>query len=260
MKALGFIGYLYRLLLTPLCFACFGVGSLMMVYLEMPLYAACGLLKGPLARRRHIAVRLRFFLRCLHYLGLIRIEQADLGDLSARRSTLVVANHPTLLDFPLLAAYLPDLNTVFKEGILKNPFLGRIVRECGYLSNTRAEEFLEECRRCLQSGENLMIFPEGTRTDPQVGVRLKRGAAGVAAKVNCEVAVLKIECSTEFLNRRTRWYVAPRRLPCYSVTFCGIIKARELKLSSPEGESDPRVSREINARIASMLNLPAAQA
>ena len=93
-----------------------------------------------------------------------RIDGAEI--LRQERGCLVVANHPTLIDYVLLASVMPETDCLVKSALLKNPFLGGVVRAADYLINSEAETLLPRCQQRLAQGDTILIFPEGTRTKP----------------------------------------------------------------------------------------------
>ncbi|MCV5917096.1 1-acyl-sn-glycerol-3-phosphate acyltransferase, partial [Escherichia coli] len=124
----------------------------------------------------------RLFLTVAKGLGVLdyRIDGAEI--LRQERGCLVVANHPTLIDYVLLASVMPETDCLVKSALLKNPFLGGAVRAADYLLNSEAETLLPRCQQRLAQGDTILIFPEGTRTKPGEKMTLQRGAANIAVR------------------------------------------------------------------------------
>ena len=133
----------------------------------------------------------------------------------SRPGVILVANHPSLIDYVLIASRLEHINCVVKEALRHNLFLKGIVKATGYLANDDPEAFLQHGSACLAQGEDLLIFPEGTRTSRQREFRLRRGAAALAVHSGRPLQVITITLSTEFLSKEKRWYHVPRTCPEY---------------------------------------------
>ncbi len=71
-----------------------------------------------------------------------------------RRSGFI---HPTLIDYVLLASVMPETDCLVKSALLKNPFLGGVVRAADYLINSEAETLLPRCQQRLAQGDALLI-------------------------------------------------------------------------------------------------------
>ncbi|WP_066458172.1 lysophospholipid acyltransferase family protein [Castellaniella caeni] len=212
------LGWCWRLIMTGFCFLMFGVGGLLLTLL---LSAVLLLRRG--ARRQWIARHLisgafRFFLWAAARLGVLEFRLRGAEKLRADRGCLVVANHPTLIDYVMLAAVVPTLDCVVKAEVLSNPFFGGVIRAAGYLVNNRAETFLDDCRARLAQGACILIFPEGTRTRPGQAISLQRGAAQVAVRCPSDVRLVAIHCSEAILAKHSHWYDVPARKPVFTVS------------------------------------------
>ncbi len=64
---------------------------------------------------------------------------------------------------------------------------------------------------------NILIFPEGTRTIPGQALQLKRGAAQIAIRTNTPIIPIKIECNPSTLSKNNKWYHIPKRKPHFKL-------------------------------------------
>jgi len=91
---------------------------------------------------------------------------------------LVVANHVSWLDIPVLSAQVP-MNFVAKQDVLRWPVVGMLAKCAGTLFIGRGRSanrqnisaVNEEMSERLNGGRRIVIFPEGTTTD---GRQIKR--------------------------------------------------------------------------------------
>jgi 1-acyl-sn-glycerol-3-phosphate acyltransferase len=129
--------------------------------------------------RQAIWLTFRAIVGVMHALRVIRVDITGLERLE-RRGLLILANHPSLIDVVLLMAFVKQADCIIKRGVWRNPFTHATVRAADYIRNDSGPELVEKCIASLESGSNLIIFPEGTRTPADGSVRLKRGAANIA--------------------------------------------------------------------------------
>lgn len=204
---------------TALSFAVFGVGGLLLTLFVFPVIL---LMPGSDRLRQYRARKLlsgcfRLFIRMMHALGVLDLDLGDLSVLNTERGTVIVANHPTLIDVVLLLAYIEQGNCVVKRNLWRNPFLGGVVRAARYIPNVDSNIMLAECERVLRAGETLVVFPEGTRTRPEQPVRMRRGAAAIALRANAPLRLVHIRCRPSTLTKAEPWYRIPPRRPCFSL-------------------------------------------
>ena len=173
--------------------------------------------------RRLISASFRLFWFVAAKLRFLEKEIQGKSDLQKDHGMIIVANHPTYIDYVLLASFLPEVNCLVKEKILHKPTLSGIVKNARYLVNTDGSSLLEECAEILKRGENILIFPEGTRTPHDGTIKLKKGFASLSAHLLCPLHVVTITCSEHFLDKSMKWYEVPPRIPKFKVTVDKIL-------------------------------------
>ncbi|CAN5507694.1 hypothetical protein BH10PSE17_BH10PSE17_36720 [soil metagenome] len=92
----------------------------------------------------------------------------DLTQLEALRDepgVIVAANHPCLLDALLLVSRLPRSVCIMKAGLTDNWLLGPGARLAHYIRNDSTHGMIRGAVDELRDGGQLVIFPEGTRTE-----------------------------------------------------------------------------------------------
>ncbi|PQK90381.1 lysophospholipid acyltransferase family protein [Pantoea ananatis] len=209
----------WRCAMTGFCFALFGIGGLLLSMVWFNLLLLLVWDKGRRRRiaRRSIAASFRFFLRVAKGVGVLDYRMRGLEHLRQDRGCLVVANHPTLIDYVLLASVMPESDCLVKGALLKNPFVSGVIRAADYLINSQADALLPACRQRLAQGDTILIFPEGTRTRPGEPMTLQRGAANIAVRCGSDLRVVLIHCSEHLLDKQSKWYNVPPAKPLFSV-------------------------------------------
>ena len=151
-----------------------------------------------------------FYITALQYLGLITLEMKDVGRLHDCTGKIVIANHPTLLDVVVLMAMIPNAKCIVKHELWAHPLLGGVVQKAGYIRNDLEPELLMAmCRKSLEEGFCLIIFPEGTRTKPGNMPQFQRGFAHLATSLYATITPVFIHCDPPTLIKGQPWWKIP---------------------------------------------------
>ena len=218
MVRFGF--YIWRALWTAFAFAALGVGGFILAMTVIPLSTL--FVSDELARNRRaqfvIRQSFRVYLAMLRGLGVLTLEVVGAEKLAACKGKLIVANHPTLIDIVLLMALLPDAKCVVKPQLFANPLLRSLVRAAGYIRNDcEPEVLIEKCRATLAAGNNLIIFPEGTRSVPGKPLHFQRGFAHIATLTGANLQPVTITCEPITLVKGAPYYKIPDSRPCFRI-------------------------------------------
>jgi 1-acyl-sn-glycerol-3-phosphate acyltransferase len=203
----------WRVLATGACFLAFGLGSLLLGALVFPLLRV--LVQDRTRRvataRKLIARTFRLFVGMMQATGVISLDVIGAERL-AGGGRLILANHPTLIDIVLLLSLMDRGDCVIKGSLGRNPVTRGTVRGAGFVFNDGGgEDLLADCLQSVRAGNNLVIFPEGTRTARGEPMRLQRGAARVAVHGEVDITPVRIHCTPATLAKGDSWYKVPRR-------------------------------------------------
>lgn len=186
-------------------FASLGLGCLLYSALALVLG---GMLRGRSARRcgRLLAtLGFRVYLRGLEIVGVTRFDLRALDNLRGAGPMVIVANHPGLLDALMLISRLDGVACVFKASLLRSPLWGAGARLAGYIPNDWFLGSVNLAVEELRAGRQLLLFPEGTRTDRAPLGEFRSGAAYVAQRAGVPIQTVLIEQDTDFLGKDWRW-------------------------------------------------------
>ena len=135
----------------------------------------------------------------------IRIALAILGirvtvmggeHIQHERAALYAVNHASNVEPPIIFAVLreltPRLKVVYKAVLRKLPILGRGFDAVGFVpiereNRERATQAIDQAARSVQSGNSLLMFPEGTRSRTGELLPFKKGAFVLAIKAQAPV-------------------------------------------------------------------------
>lgn len=141
-----------------------------------------------------IAARLCWRLKVVH------------GERLDPENAVIVANHQSILDTPLLVSQIPFRlrNRVFLIGkkevsFLRFPLAGAPVLFVDRTGNVVPA--LKAAADTLRRGRSLIIFPEGTRTHDGALRKFKSGAAYLARNLNKKIIPVKIKGTFEIMPR-----------------------------------------------------------
>jgi 1-acyl-sn-glycerol-3-phosphate acyltransferase len=126
---------------------------------------------------------------------------------------IIAPNHPSVLDAMILISRLDRLTCIMKASVLDNPLLGASARLAGYIRDDRALRMLRLASSDLKAGDQLVIFPEGTRTVSEPVNDFTRGFAAIARAARVPVQAVIIETDTPYLSKGWPVLLKPARLP-----------------------------------------------
>ncbi|MBP3126505.1 lysophospholipid acyltransferase family protein [Thalassospira sp. ER-Se-21-Dark] len=212
----GFNWY-WRLFATGFAFASFGLGGLFMALTIFP--AMMLVLQDREKRRRYaqlvICRGFRLFAGMLDVIGVASVETENMAQLRTANGSIIIANHPTLLDVVMILAQLDKCQCVVKHQLFRNPFLFGVVRAAGFIRNDdNPEHLIKQAKHHLSDGACILIFPEGTRTPSnQTLGKFQRGVANIAIETQADLIPVVVHCNHDTLKKGVRWYrIAPSKI------------------------------------------------
>ncbi|MCP2040756.1 1-acyl-sn-glycerol-3-phosphate acyltransferase [Neisseria sp. HSC-16F19] len=213
------LDYLRRLVATALGFVIFGVAGVLfkIVLLPYTLKSTRGDIPRQLQARRMVAGIWKIFVRYLQTAGVLSVEFHGLEKLG-RPGQLILANHPSLLDVVLLISHVPEPNCIVKKDLLRNPSMKSQILACGYIPNDESLEMMDEVQAVFDSGQCLLLFPEGTRTGWDGQVKLNRGAVSIGLRSARVITPVVIKMDPPNFKKGQPWYKIPPRKIRYRIT------------------------------------------
>jgi 1-acyl-sn-glycerol-3-phosphate acyltransferase len=137
----------------------------------------------------------------------VRVEIEWHNDVDRRGPYIVMANHASYIDVPLLFMGLPFIpGFVAKQELGRVPVLSMALRAGGHvlLDRTDGKSTLRALRAAasrIRQGQTVAIFPEGTRGDGQVLLPFKKGAFVLAKSAGVAILPVGIRGSHQVLAR-----------------------------------------------------------
>ena len=219
-------------------FTCYGVLALLVIF-------ACWIVALPVHGERRkrwcqymVHLGVRWWEMIMETIGVFHVDFPEIAELRTLRGTIIAPSHPSLIDAPHFLARMPRLTCLMKKSVLQNPFMGSSSRLAGYLPNDHGREFIRRGRDALRAGDNLLIFPEGTRTIALPVNPFKKGFALMAKLADAPVQTVFIDMSYLYLGKR--WKLG--RWPVFPVQI-------KIRLGRQFRASDSQCARDLGAEI-----------
>lgn len=184
------------------CLAWFPVASVLHLLLPATLGRRLG--------RWMIRHGLHRYLRWLELIGACQFDLAAIDVLREGGPLILVANHPCLIDAPLILSRLPDVACVMKAQLMRNPLFGGAARLAGYVRNEPPVGMVLTAVDNLKAGSHLLVFPEATRTTRAPVNAFTPTAGLIAQRARVPVQALIIETDSAFLSKGWPVFRQPR--------------------------------------------------
>jgi 1-acyl-sn-glycerol-3-phosphate acyltransferase len=153
------------------------------------------------ATRSLIALGFTIYLWFLRLFCSVRIDCSALDALRQESGLIIVANHPSLLDAVILLSKLPNATCVMKASLRGNPLFGVMARLSGYISNEDPMKLVRQSCVELKNGAQLVLFPEGTRSDTLQVNPFGQVAAVIASRSGAPIQTVFIRFSSSYLGK-----------------------------------------------------------
>jgi len=138
----------------------------------------------------------RAWARSILFVSGIHVHVNGLENLNVDGSCILMPNHQSNFDIPVLLGCLPiQFRWLAKAELFKIPIFGRGMRGCGYISIDRSNrksafQSLAEAAAKIRNGVSVLIFPEGTRSRDGRILPFKKG--GFVLSVDAGVPIVPI--------------------------------------------------------------------
>jgi 1-acyl-sn-glycerol-3-phosphate acyltransferase len=127
-----------------------------------------------------------------------------------RGAHVVVANHQSFLDIFVLCNIPREMKWVAKKELFKIPMFGWGLSLAGDICLDRGDPasalaVMSRARRYLENGMNVMIFPEGTRSEDGTLLPFKPGAFKLAVETGTPVLPIAVSGSARGMPKGSPW-------------------------------------------------------
>ena len=177
----------------------FGLGAIFLAIFVFPFIRLFTLHKKDfgIIARAYVSHTFRVFLKNLHICRASILKVEDKQAFRNIHSKVIIANHPSLLDFVYIMSLVPNSTCIVRGSLTHTPLRG-VIKQAYITNTTDFNDVLVECKKLIDKGCNVIVFPEGTRS-PRIGRNnYKKGAARIALYCGCDVQPLFIGGSDKY--------------------------------------------------------------
>ncbi len=223
---------------TYLCLAYyFSVSVFLLVSLGINILSfILSLLPGSAGFKQPLRATLQFlFRRWAWFMGFIRVLRLATPDKTRRKAKdgeIWIMNHPSLLDGSYLLKFITNGTCIYKEAIGSNPLYGSTAKLAQYIPNVGGADMVRQACESLRRGEDLVIFPEGTRSTQVDLSRFKPGFALIAKRSGAPINLMWMNSPKDFMTREAQFWKVPRLTA--EVDISQIAKINPAEYSSPK--------------------------
>ena len=198
-KVKNIFSYTYYCISKLIGMLSFGLGAIILATLVFPFIRLFTLAHKDfgIIARAYVSHTFRLFLKNLEICKTSMLKVEDRQAFRNIHSKVIIANHPSLLDFVYIMSLVPNSTCIVRGSLTRTPLRG-VIKQAYITNNTDFNEVLIECKKLTDKGCNVIVFPEGTRS-PRIGRNnYKKGAARIALYCGCDAQPLFIGGSDKY--------------------------------------------------------------
>ena len=236
-KVKNIFSYTYYCISKLIGMLSFGLGAIILAILVFPIIRLFTLAHKDfgIIARAYVSHTFRVFLKNLEICKTSMLKVEDRQAFRNIHSKVIIANHPSLLDFVYIMSLVPNSTCIVRGSLTRTPLRG-VIKQAYITNNTDFNEVLIECKKLTDKGCNVIVFPEGTRS-PRIGRNnYKKGAARIALYCGCDVQPLFIGGSDKYGLGKTDplWSYNHVEKYLYDIKMLPVISIAQFKdLSEP---------------------------
>jgi 1-acyl-sn-glycerol-3-phosphate acyltransferase len=185
----------------------------------------------------------------------VRVIAEGVEKLDPKKGYVLVSNHSSYFDIPVIMAALPLQFRFFaKQGLFRIPFLGTHLQRAGHIPVMRGDaraslkSMSDGARMLRERNLSVLLFPEGGRSIDHLA-EFKEGTAYIAIKAGVPAVPIGLE-GTRKIMRMHSFFVYPGTV---HLRIGEPIKTADLTVRDRE-----KLTRELHTRVAELCGEPLA--
>jgi len=194
----------------------------------------------------------RAWLRFLYFIFLMDVEFCSENKNLPEKGVIIASNHFSNLDPPLImGAYPYKISFVAKKELFKIPYIGRLIRALNMIPINRSAFSPSTLRTVMKriNENNIVIFPEGTRSRTGKIGPGKPGFGYMVKKLECDVLPMHID--SFHLLKKGSFFITPGRV---NIKVGKILSYDEI-LDSLTSEDEKDKYQEISDIVLEKINI-----
>jgi len=180
----------------------------------------------------------------------VKVEVSGAENVPRNGGMVLVSNHLSTMDIPLLTAHLPvPFRFLAKTSLFRTPFIGWHLHRAGHIrvvreSKTAAVRAVEKARELVERGAAVLVFAEGSRSVEGLQ-RFKAGAAHIAIRAGAPVIPIALIGTDQLMPKKTLRY--------YPATV-GLRIGLPIATSGLERRDNGALTETLQSRIAELIS------
>lgn len=131
------------------------------------------------------------------------VRYENLDDATFGSPAIVVCNHQSFLDLPVLMAMHPRLIFLTNDRVWNNPFYGHVIHHADFLPVSAGMDVIMPRLRSLRDrGYSVVVFPEGTRSEDCTILRFHQGAFHLARELRMDILPMVLHGAGHYMPKR----------------------------------------------------------
>lgn len=145
-----------------------------------------------------------------HFLRMLpgaEVRFENLTDKTFSTPAIVVCNHQSLLDLPMLMALHPRLIFLTNDRVWHNPYYGRVIHRAEFLPvSAGMDVILPRLKSLRDRGYSIVIFPEGTRSEDCTILPFHQGAFHLTRELQMDILPIVLHGAGHFMPKKGKLF------------------------------------------------------
>lgn len=145
-----------------------------------------------------------------HFLRMLpgaKVRYENLNDTTFSSPAIVVCNHQSFLDLPILMAMHPKLIFLTNDRVWHNPYYGRVIHCAEFLPvSAGIDTILPRLRSLRDRGYSIVVFPEGTRSEDCTILPFRQGAFHLARELQMDILSMVLHGAGHFMPKKGKLF------------------------------------------------------
>lgn len=179
------------------------VSLLLSIFMNLLLFLVFPLPFSRKAKQRFLRRAMTWCLKVPVY-GMVNIKKTIINEGREDFSipSVVIANHQSHLDLPLLLMLSPKIIVLTNSWVWNNPVYALVIRYLDFYPVTGGYEGLvDKLKKKVEEGYSILVFPEGTRSPDSSIKRFHKGAFLLAGKLHIDIVPIFIHGAGDCMNK-----------------------------------------------------------
>jgi len=182
--------------------------KIFLIVIDCIIIAILTIIVSPFDPKGKIVLQLsKLFSKFILFISGIKIELTGFESLNPFETYIIVSNHLSLFDIPILMQCIPNnLRFIYKKSLTKIPIFGWAMYLGKYIPIDRKDgrsalKSLRQAAKYIRKGISVSIFPEGTRSKDGTMGEFKKGTFVLADEAMVKIVPVTIIGTNKLMSK-----------------------------------------------------------